>query len=223
MSSSVQSADSDAGVSCVLDVYPEDTLDYLEEAVSAGHHFSYAIPYVAGQTIKKQLCLIQVIGYEYIDRRVWGSLYACIADSGRKVAKEPRRLWSSARRLFSVCLFGPLKVCDGDSYRKENPTVPVFSPPLRRPFVALAERLYLSLRCSALNHAANGWANPNPAVVAKGVATVDELSGRSYMICFRVGAVRFRYLECEFGDPRECLLERNLLLWQEVGGFSEHV
>ena len=79
-------------VSCVLDVYPEDTLDYLEEAVSAGHHFSYAIPYVARQTINKQLCLIQVIGYEYIERRVWGSLYACIADSGRKVTTAQRHL-----------------------------------------------------------------------------------------------------------------------------------
>ena len=92
MSSSVQPADSDARVSCVLDVYPEDTLDYLEEAVSAGRHFSYAIPYVVGQTIKKQLCLIQVIGYEYIDRGIWGSLYACIADSGRKVTTAQRHL-----------------------------------------------------------------------------------------------------------------------------------
>ena len=92
MSSSVQSADSDARVSCVLDVYPEDTLDYLEEAVSAGRHFSYAIPYVAGKTIKKQLCLIQVIGYEYIDRGIWGSLYVCIANSGRRVTTAQRYL-----------------------------------------------------------------------------------------------------------------------------------
>ena len=92
MSSSVQSADSDAHVSCVLDIYPEDTLEYLEEAVSARHRFSYAIPYVAGQTIRKQLCLIQVIGHEYIDRQVWGSLYACIADSGRKVTTAQRHL-----------------------------------------------------------------------------------------------------------------------------------
>ena len=80
------------GVSCVLDTYPEEFLQQLEDAVSSGRHFSYAIPYVPGKTIKKELCLIAVVTYETIVGGKSAPLYACIANSGRKVTTTQRYL-----------------------------------------------------------------------------------------------------------------------------------
>lgn len=48
---------SNAKVSCVLEISNDAMLEQLENAVSSGRNFSYAIPYISGKTIKTELCL----------------------------------------------------------------------------------------------------------------------------------------------------------------------
>ena len=80
-----------ARVSCVLELSDYAMLEKFENTVSSGRHFSYAIPYISGQTIKKGLCLINLRNRS---RYMWDAdgFYACIANSGRKVTTAQRSL-----------------------------------------------------------------------------------------------------------------------------------
>lgn len=82
---------SNAKVSCVLEISGFSMRELLEKAVSSGRHFSYAIPYISGETIKYELCFINLHNQS---GGMWAphGFYACIANSGRKVTTAQRIL-----------------------------------------------------------------------------------------------------------------------------------
>ncbi len=86
-----KSGQNNASVSCVLEISGYAMLVQLEKIVSSARHFSYAIPYVSGRTFKRALCLINLRSGS---DQYWTPdvIYACIADSGRKVTTAQRSL-----------------------------------------------------------------------------------------------------------------------------------
>lgn len=80
-----------AKVSCVLEITHNAMLEQLENAISSERHFSYAIPYISGKTVKNELCLINLRN-RFGD--IWDpdGFYACIANSGGKVMSAQRSL-----------------------------------------------------------------------------------------------------------------------------------